>query len=112
MQMEQLQGLHGAPVYDGAGDQIGKVEEIFVDTDSQNPEWIGLGTGFFGTKRVLVPIQGVQPEGDGIAVAYEKEHDKAAEAKEQLPAQVDHEQHQNLLGRFGVDPQNLLSRLG
>jgi len=40
------------------------------------------------------------------------EHDKAAEAKEQLPAQVDHEQHQNLLGRFGVDPQNLLSRLG
>ena len=61
MQMDQLQGMEGAPVYDQAGEQIGKVEEVFVDVQSQEPEWIGLGTGFFGTKRVLVPVQGAQP---------------------------------------------------
>jgi uncharacterized protein (TIGR02271 family) len=78
MQMEQLQGLHGAPVYDASGDQIGKVEEIFVDADSQNPEWIGLGTGFLGTKRLLVPIQGAQPEDDGVTVPYAKDQVKGA----------------------------------
>ena len=54
MKMDQLQELQGAPVYDASGDQIGKIEEIFVDLDSRQPEWIGLGTGFFGTKRVLI----------------------------------------------------------
>jgi uncharacterized protein (TIGR02271 family) len=78
MQMDQLQGLKGAPVYDASGDQIGKVEEIFADVDSGSPEWIGLGTGFLGTKRVLVPVVGVRPEGDGLAVPYEKDHVKGS----------------------------------
>jgi len=40
------------------------------------------------------------------------EHDKADEAEQQLPDQVDHEEHQGVLGRFGVDPRQLVSRLG
>ena len=78
MQMDQLQQMQGAPVVDSTGDQIGKVEEIFYDVDGGQPEWIGLGTGFFGTKRVLVPVQGAQPNGDGIQVPYEKDHVKGA----------------------------------
>jgi uncharacterized protein (TIGR02271 family) len=78
MQMNQLQELRGAPVYDASGDQIGKVEEVFADVDSQRPEWIGLGTGFFGTKRVLVPVEGAQPQDDGLAVPYDKDHVKGA----------------------------------
>jgi uncharacterized protein (TIGR02271 family) len=74
MQMDQLQQLRGAPVVDSTGDQIGKVDEIFYDVDGGQPEWIGLGTGFFGKKRVLVPVQGAQIEGDGVQVPYEKDH--------------------------------------
>jgi hypothetical protein len=40
------------------------------------------------------------------------DHDKATEAEQELPEQVDHEEHQDVLGRFGVDPQELMSRLG
>jgi uncharacterized protein (TIGR02271 family) len=76
--MNQLQERRGAPVFDSAGDQIGKVEEIFYDVDGGQPEWIGLGTGFFGTKRVLVPVEGAQPEGDGLRVPYEKDQVKGA----------------------------------
>lgn len=78
MQMNQLQELRGAPVYDTSGDQIGKVEEVFADVDSQRPEWIGLGTGFLGTKRVLVPVEGAQLQDDGLAVPYEKDHVKGS----------------------------------
>jgi uncharacterized protein (TIGR02271 family) len=78
MQMDQLSRLQGAPVLDSTGDQIGKVEEIFYDTDTGQPEWIGLGTGFFGTKRVLVPVQGANIQGESITVPYEKDHVKGA----------------------------------
>lgn len=78
MQMEQLQQMRGAPVLDSTGDQIGKVEEIFYDADGGQPEWIGLGTGFLGTKRVLVPVQSAQVQDDAIQVPFEKEHVKGA----------------------------------
>jgi hypothetical protein len=35
---------------------------------------------------------------------------QAQQAAEQLPDQVDHEQHADLLQQFGVNPQDLLSR--
>ena len=78
MQMNQLQQMRGAPVLDSTGDQIGKVEEIYYDVDGDRPEWIGLGTGFLGTKRVLVPVQSAQVQGDGIQVPFEKDHVKGA----------------------------------
>ena len=34
------------------------------------------------------------------------------EAQEQLPDQLDHEQHADLLQRFGVDPQQALNQFG
>jgi hypothetical protein len=40
------------------------------------------------------------------------EHDKASEADQQLPDQVDPEQHADLLGKLGIDPKDLLGQLG
>jgi predicted PhzF superfamily epimerase YddE/YHI9 len=34
----------------------------------------------------------------------------AEQAAQQLPDQVDHEQHADLLQKFGVNPQDLLTR--
>jgi len=72
----RLDEMRGAPVYDNAGEKIGKVEEIFYDHESRRPEWIGIGTRFFGTKRVLVPVEGAQLAEDGLRVAFSKDHVK------------------------------------
>ncbi len=40
------------------------------------------------------------------------EHGKAEEAGQQLPDQVDTDQHSDLLQRFGINPQELLGQLG
>ena len=74
--MERLETLRGTNVYDADGDKIGSVEEVFVDEQTQEPEWIGLGTGFFGTKRVLVPAQTAEFTNDGITVPYSKDQVK------------------------------------
>jgi hypothetical protein len=39
------------------------------------------------------------------------QHDKASKAEQQLPDQVDHEQHADLLQQVGLNPQELLSKL-
>ena len=35
---------------------------------------------------------------------------KTAQAEEELPSEIDTDRDQNLLDRFGIDPQELLSR--
>jgi uncharacterized protein (TIGR02271 family) len=76
MSRVRLDEMRGQPVYDNAGEKIGKVEEIYYDQQTRAPEWIGIGTGFFGTKRVLVPVKGAAVSDDGLVVAYSKEQVK------------------------------------
>ena len=40
------------------------------------------------------------------------ENDKAAQADGELPNQVDTEQHAGLLEKFGIDPQEIIAKLG
>ena len=39
-------------------------------------------------------------------------HDEAAKADSELPDKVDTDKHGDLLGKFGIDPQDLLGKLG
>ncbi len=48
-------------------------------------------------------VQFLQQNGQG---------DKAEQAQQQLPDQVDHEQHADLLQRIGVNPQDLVKQFG
>ena len=75
---EELVRTRGAKVYSSEGEHIGSVEEIFVDEQRGRPEWIGLGTGFLGTKRVLVPVEGATMTQHGVEVPYSKERVQAA----------------------------------
>ena len=76
MTMERITEARGAPVYDASGEKIGTVEEVFHDIDTNRPEWVGIGTGFFGTKRVLVPLESAELKDDGLHVPYSKDHVK------------------------------------
>jgi hypothetical protein len=40
------------------------------------------------------------------------DHDKAAAAEKELPDKVDHEEHSNLLEQHGIDPKELLGKIG
>ena len=39
-------------------------------------------------------------------------HEQADQAQQELPDQVDTEQHADLLSRFNINPQDLLGKLG
>jgi hypothetical protein len=40
------------------------------------------------------------------------DHDKADQAEQELPDQVDHEEHADLLQKHGIDPQELVGKIG
>jgi uncharacterized protein (TIGR02271 family) len=62
----------GQTLIDTNGDKIGKIEEIYLDADSNAPEWALVTTGMFGSKQSFVPIQDATPGQDGIHVPFEK----------------------------------------
>lgn len=72
--MQALQNAQGNPVFSNDGEQIGKVEEVFHDIETDQPEWIGIGTGSFSSKRVLVPVASAEMREDGVYVPYSKDH--------------------------------------
>ena len=60
------------------GEKIGTVDEVYLDTDSGEPEWLSVNTGLFGMKSSFVPLQGAQPAGEDVRVAYTKDEVKDA----------------------------------
>jgi len=45
----------GYTVRDQGGEKIGKVDDLFLDQNDQ-PEYVGVKMGFFGTKSTLIPM--------------------------------------------------------
>ena len=62
----------GQNLIDSHGDKIGKIEEIYLDADSNAPEWALVTTGLFGTKQSFVPIQDATPARGRHHVPFEK----------------------------------------
>jgi uncharacterized protein (TIGR02271 family) len=75
---EQVLEWRGEDLLDRDGDKIGKIEEIYLDTDTGGPEWALVNTGLFGTKSTFVPIRDASRDPDGIHVPYQKSHVKDA----------------------------------
>jgi uncharacterized protein (TIGR02271 family) len=75
---DQLGSVIGATAYGPSGDRIGKVGQVYYDDDSDQPKWVTVNTGLFGTNENFVPLQGADIRGDGVTLAYDKERIKDA----------------------------------
>src|SRR3954447_18024179 len=69
---EDVLSWRGQDMLDADGDKIGKIDEIYLDAETDRPEWAVVTTGLFGTKQTFVPIGDATPSGDGIRVPFEK----------------------------------------
>jgi uncharacterized protein (TIGR02271 family) len=58
--------LTGRTVIDPDGDKIGTVFDVYVDNDTDQPEWLAITTGLFGTKVSFAPIAGASFVGDDL----------------------------------------------
>jgi uncharacterized protein (TIGR02271 family) len=78
MATQHVNEWRGQELLDNDGDKIGTIEEIYLDTDTDRPEWALVKTGLFGGKGTFVPLQQANPTPAGVQVPFEKSHVKDA----------------------------------
>ena len=64
------------------GEKIGKVEEIYLDDQTGQPEWLAIKTGLFGSKVSFAPLAGATADGDALRIPHGKDKVKGAPAVE------------------------------
>lgn len=77
-EVTEAYAFEGRTMLDRDGDKIGKIDDVYGDKQSGQPEWALVNTGLFGTKKTFVPLRGARPVGEDIRVPLEKAHVKDA----------------------------------
>lgn len=91
----------GTTAYDRDGDKLGKVGQVYVDTDSGRPLWASVNTGLFGLSESFVPLENATLEGDELRVAYEKDRVKDAPRVE-ADREISEEEQSQLWEYYGL----------
>jgi uncharacterized protein (TIGR02271 family) len=70
--MQDIETWRGRTLVDRDGDKIGKIEDVYLDRSTGEPEWIAVKTGMFGSNVSFVPIHDATTDGDDIRIGHEK----------------------------------------
>jgi uncharacterized protein (TIGR02271 family) len=77
-QTQDFLSYRGQNLTGADGDKIGTIEEIYLDAETNSPEWALVNTGLFGTKRSFVPIKDASAGDDTVSVPFDKDTVKDA----------------------------------
>ncbi len=65
--------LNGLNVVGPDGEKLGKVDSIYLDQETERPEWAAVKSGFFGSHVSLVPLATADLAGEELRVPYTKD---------------------------------------
>ncbi len=74
----EVQKVVGSTVYGSDEEKIGKVGQVFLDDETNRPEWVTVNTGLFGTNESFVPLEDATFDGDRLRVPHSKDTVKNA----------------------------------
>jgi uncharacterized protein YrrD len=69
---------HGTDLVDRDGEKIGKLEEVYVDVETDEPMFGTVKEGFIGRHLTFVPLGGITIGPDNLQVAVSREEVKGA----------------------------------
>lgn len=64
---------HGKLLIDRYGEKIGKLEDVYVDVETDEPQFATVKEGFIGRHLTFVPLGGIKVGPDGLQVAVARE---------------------------------------
>jgi uncharacterized protein (TIGR02271 family) len=100
--MSEISSWRGRPMIGSDGEKIGKIEEIYLDEETGQPEWALVNTGLFGLKSNFVPLTGASPEGEEVRAGYTK--DLVTDAPGVDPeGQLSQSEEETLYRHYGLD---------
>ncbi len=78
LSFRDVQPMIGANLIDAEGSKVGKIEDIYLDNDTQEPEWALVHTGLLGRKLNYVPLRDASVSDDSLQAAYTESQIKDA----------------------------------
>jgi uncharacterized protein (TIGR02271 family) len=100
--IDTVQNWQGRTMIDPAGDKLGKIDAIYLDDETGQPEWALVTSGLFSTKATFVPLAQAQPTGDAIQVPHEKAQVTDAPSME-ADGQLSQDEEAELYRHYGLD---------
>jgi uncharacterized protein (TIGR02271 family) len=101
-EMTHAYDWQGRTLMDRNGDRIGKIDAVYVDQQTDKPEWALVNTGLFGTKSSFVPIAGASPSGEDVVVQVEAQQVKDA-PKIDSDQELSEQEEAELFRHYGID---------
>jgi len=93
----------GSTMYAQDGDKVGKVGQIYLDDQTQEPEWATVNTGFFGSNESFVPLAEADFKGDELRVPYSKDQIKNAPNVSVEQGHLSEEEEAALYRHYGLE---------
>ncbi|HEX7270071.1 MAG TPA: PRC-barrel domain-containing protein, partial [Streptosporangiaceae bacterium] len=69
--IDQARSWRGLTLVATDNEPVGRIEAIYVDRTTRQPEWALVHTGLFGSARTFVPLADAAQQGDIVRVPHE-----------------------------------------
>jgi uncharacterized protein (TIGR02271 family) len=99
-QMTEAYDWRGREIVDADGQRVGQLDELYLDHETE-AEWAAVRTGLFGSKQSFVPLQGAQPQGGRVRVAFSKKQIRDA-PRIDPDGELSQDEEATLYGHYGM----------
>jgi uncharacterized protein (TIGR02271 family) len=94
--------IEGSTAYDSSGDKVGKVDQVYLDDQTNEPSWATITTGLFGTSQSFVPLQDATFDGNDLRFGHSKDQIKGA-PRVDADAHLSQEEERELYRYYGLE---------
>jgi uncharacterized protein (TIGR02271 family) len=100
--IEDVKTWRGHDAVGPDANKLGTIEDIYLDQETGEPEWVALKTGMFGGKLSFAPLAQARLDGDTVVLPYEKDQIKSAPRVESDGA-LSQEEEAELYRHYGLE---------
>lgn len=101
-----IQAVLESTAFDRNGDKVGKVGQLFVDSNSGEPTFVAVNTGLFGRNSSLVPLAGAKLNNEELHVAHTKDEISDAPNISDTDEGLEPEEEERLYKHYGLTTQD------
>jgi uncharacterized protein (TIGR02271 family) len=99
---DQARNAIGQSAISDDGEKLGKIGQLFLDDETEQPAFITVNTGLFGTKETFVPIGSATLSGDEVRVPFSKDKVKDAPNVDISNGHMDRDAERRLYDYYGM----------
>ena len=92
----------GQTLYSSDNEKVGKIGQVFLDDDTDRPEFLTVNTGLFGMSESFVPATDASVTNDGVRVPFTKDQIKDAPNVDVDSGHLDQSEERRLYEHYGM----------